>query len=1497
MNALYHKALASLIFLVVVSVLTSLAQQNQIFSGKTENYIEELSALMTNLPEQYEDVLNNFIKAWKEDSLFDDTEQRNIVTISQLMIERKARPYPHFYKMMLCMLDFEQYNKVPRNYTNWIEGFIDILKDKKTKTFEFDNLLEVTDVLLRKNYLYQSSSTIWKASSSDYTIENRKELTIEFGKTDLICYSKRDSIHLFDTRGVLYPVNNLWKGEAGLVTWERGGYSRDDVFAHLKTYQIDLTKSEYTAEDVTFTNKLYFKEPLTGTLEDKVKYNINKEDATYPKFDSYTKTFAIHNLYENIDYEGGLSMQGAKLVGTGTIENNAKLRIYRNDTLVLTASSVYFGFRTDRVASQRTAISIKLRQDSIYHPDLFFTYRVKNHELTLLKTDNYSSQGPYFNSYHKLDMNFDQLTWRMDEDIMHFSAPRGAAIGNAYFESVNYFNYNKFLNMMVLDQEHPLYLLKKFAMLYGSDEFPVSAYADFLHMPLQEVQHQLMRMAFGGFVFYDINTETVTLKPRLYDYLAASINKIDYDVIGFSSNVNAPMDNATYNINTNDLTINGIPEIHLSDSQNVWIYPKDNRIVLKNNRNFQFNGVVEAGLLTFYGKNFFFSYDSFKINLQNVDSLRLDFLTDQRDSYGFPVVDHVRNQLQYITGEVLIDKPDNKSGRKSYPEYPIFNSKENSYVFYERKDIQNGVYKSSDFYFQVDPFVMDSLDNFNYRDLNFKGEFVSAGIFPSFKKELSLQPDNSLGFRHNTPPEGFPVYNGKGTYYEKLWLSNNGLRGDGKLEYLTSTTWSHDFIFYPDSMNTKSVAYEIAQQSKEPQYPKVKSKNNYIHWLPYDDEMYVNKTDVDFNMFNDSTFLSGNLTLQPEGLTGSGRMDLSNSDMRSNLFTYKAYDISSDTADFFLKSLYNEGFTVVTDNVKAHINYQEQKGWFKSNEESTLLTFPDNKYICYLDNFTWDMRKKEVAMGSDMASAEVDYTDETSEPEGPRYISIRHDQDSLNFVSPLANYDYKKNEIKAKGVKFIEVADARIYPDKGEVTIEREAKMSPLVNARIRTNTETLYHTIHSATINITSRNYYSGIGNYDYVDENKEVQLIHFNEIKVDSGGHTVATGDIYEAANFRLSPVYLFQGRAFLRSTEPLLTFKGGVKIEYNCERPVPSWLYFQTQIDPNNIYIPLPRQPVDINRQKISAGLYMYYDSVHIYPAVLSKSKSYSDRAIVTSYGYLYYDRAARLFKIGSKEKINDFTLPQDYLSIHREECRLYGEGNIDLGEDLGQVKLHAYGNVKNDLTKNETTLDVVLSLDFFIAEPMVLLMANEIDSVQGLDPVDLTRPVWKKTLNALLGADRAQIITDELNLFGTIKALPAELNHTIIFNDLKLKWNDMTNSYQSVGKIGIASIDKVQINKLVNGYMELQIKRSGDIFDFYLEIDRRTYYYFGYTRGVMQTLSSNRTYVETIMNMKSRDRKTKVAKNETSYIYMISTDRKRDAFYQKYRHTIEEVPGEE
>ncbi len=97
-------------------------------------------------------------------------------------------------------------------------------------------------------------------------------------------------------------------------------------------------------------------------------------------------------------------------------------------------------------------------------------------------------------------------------------------------------------------------------------------------------------------------------------------------------------------------------------------------------------------------------------------------------------------------------------------------------------------------------------------------------------------------------------------------------------------------------------------------------------------------------------------------------MYLEGAEIQSDQFAYKADEINADTSDFFLKSLHTKGYTVLTENVNSHIDFSTQKGLFRSNEEFALVSFPENKYVSYLDNFEWDMDKKILAMGSSSAT-------------------------------------------------------------------------------------------------------------------------------------------------------------------------------------------------------------------------------------------------------------------------------------------------------------------------------------------------------------------------------------------------------------------------------------------------------------------------------------------------------------------------------------------------
>jgi hypothetical protein len=158
-----------------------------------------------------------------------------------------------------------------------------------------------------------------------------------------------------------------------------------------------------------------------------------------------------------------------------------------------------------------------------------------------------------------------------------------------------------------------------------------------------------------------------------------------------------------------------------------------------------------------------------------------------------------------------------------------------------------------------------------------------------------------------------------------------------------------------------------------------------------------------------------------------------------------------------------------------------------------------------------------------------------------------------------------------------------------------------------------------------------------------------------------------------------------------------------------------------------------------------------------------------------------------------------------------------------------------------------------------------------------------------LYEVLGKAEAEVYRADLAT-GKPKAIPLEVQHTLNLTDLKLRWNRKTNSYQSIGKIGIGNIYNNNVNRMVDGFVEITRKRSGDYMDLYLKLDDQNTYYFGYTRGVMQVFSTNTDFLASIRKLTLKQRVMEVPKNETSYIFMIASDSKVNNFKRSYNRYL-------
>jgi hypothetical protein len=382
------------------------------------------------------------------------------------------------------------------------------------------------------------------------------------------------------------------------------------------------------------------------------------------------------------------------------------------------------------------------------------------------------------------------------------------------------------------------------------------------------------------------------------------------------------------------------------------------------------------------------------------------------------------------------------------------------------------------------------------------------------------------------------------------------------------------------------------------------------------------------------------------------------------------------------------------------------------------------------------------------------------------------------------------------------------------------------------------------------------------------------------------MAEGIIGKDQYFTLSPYFSFQGNVELYAKKTFLTFNGGAGLIHECDIFEDTYLKFREEIDPAFIYIPIEEQPFDIDMNYTYAGLFLAGDSVHIYPAFLSEKRLPRDRYIITSHGILYYDRASDEYRISSREKLRyPERPPGNILRLSRSACIVSGEGRISTGMLPGQVRISSVGNAIHNINSRDTELNLTLSLNFFISEDAFEIMATEIDNTPSLGAVDLSSPDYIKNLQELIGRERAEKYQTELGLYGEYQSSVPELTHTLFFTDVKLVWNQETRSYRSDGKISLGSINGDQINKQVDGFLEFTKRRNGDLVDIYLELDRRNWYYFGYSRGVMSVLSSNREFNAAIEEVKPNQRKMKTPRDEVAYIYSVSDPRKKAMFLRR------------
>jgi len=1274
---------------------------------------------------------------------------------------------------------------------------------------------------------------------------------IHLKKGDLILASQTDTFEIIGTEGYFLFNEKLFRGQDGLVDWSRLGQPREAMQARLKQYEFKVDVSEFTFEDVLFNQPAKIDVPISGVMNLDLRPGRSQRE-TYPRFISYNANTPIKGIgSEKLTFKGGVNYQGMNFysktaydepsVLEGTINGVKKFKSVSKDFIFNNEDSTVYAAKSDLI--------IYHQGDSIFHPAVEFSYDYQTDELVSETSVEGYKTTPFRSSYYNMDVTGDELLWNLNNDFLNISINSARADVPLSLESKDFYSADRYFDLSQIFSFHPLIAALNLANKNGGTFYIYDMARQYNINEGLAVKAMELLMS-RGLVKLDETTGAVDVTDKGYHYMKSSKKATDYDDLIISSLIsNSP--NATISFKDSVMTVRGVEKFLVSDSLDVVITPNNQEIRVLKNRDIEFDGALDAGNFQFNGERFTFRYDSFLVNLTQVDSIKLKVELDagKREALS--------NQLVKTSGVLRINDPNNKSALRSMPEFPIFSSNESASVFFDKPEVLKGAYDST-VYFEVPPFKLDSVADADPSQYAFEGVFHSNGILPDFKENLKLRDDKSFGFVHSIPDSGYSLYKSGGRLFGEVQLDKNGISSPGVIEYLTGTFDNERATMFLDSLVvTKGIKAELAAGFVDTvSYPALSIEAYSMDWHAKIDSMLLKNIEKEkpFRIFDNQAKLDGEVLLRQSGLFGKGILDVSGSTLSSDSISFSMNAFEAKNSEFTLKADNSPRPILSSEGVRINFDVANQLATIEPEVAGTAaLDFPYAQFKTSIPSALWDVNNKSVTMSKA----------ENIPLEQSFFYSTNRRLDSLAFYAAGAVYDIDSKELEVTGIPYIKVADAQITPENNKLTILENSKIGTLSNAVILMDTAGLYHRLYNAEINILSRTRFEGRGTYELVNAVQDTFAIQFNDFQFiandnENGPHTRASGAVTAGEGIRVSPGFIYEGDVTMYAYKEALRLDGAVTLDLASLKERNIWIEYSSNDDIQEVIINFDQAQTRQGRP-LNAGL--HFDKQTPYLSFITEKRSPVDQDFfVPKGGMLYYDAGTKTFRIDNQNKKDDpslnFAGSMFGYNEDKQEVSFEGKLNFLTGSNLEVIQ--AAGKGKGNLDSANFELSAMFTMNFGMPlEAHTAFAGNlkEMSEQLGVPKAHEDRSDMIYRIAEFIGDDATR--NWDLSYQSIPKALVNAsgglLLKDLVITSVDLKWSEQIKSFYSEGKIGISNVSNVDLDMQLDGYMEIRKDPEGDILTLLLEMTDGTWYYFNYDGFQLETYSSNDAYNAQIPNI--------------------------------------------
>lgn len=1274
------KILLKLLFILLVATapLFNANGQNVVIKTDQKDFIKQIHSILYDKKGDLQLArIKNFMpyleKKWSEER-FTSEEKDKIISITDKMVKNKMLNAAAFVEYFAALSDIAMSSLSHNSIECWLEYADKHYKDKNQKAFA--EWLVTIQKLIEENRLYKSGSMQWLMNNATYSFEDVDGFSVKVESCDLVCLSRTDSLVIRETNGYFDGVSK-WTGSGGRVDWKKfNDENLNDVFVEFDKYTINLKNFEYVVDSARLTNPKLPTTSILGRFHDKVFTIPPSKKSQFPTFVSYNDSYQLTDVFKNVDLFGSVGMRGVNMMVSGRNERPSVVTFRNEDKAVMFLRSQMFSFNDEGFASDAVNVTIPFENDSIYHVNLQMRYGENKRELMLFMPTN--GNGRFGDSYHNIDISIDAMYWNIDDKQASFYklSPLGTD-SHGFIKSEKYFEKDDFLDIQGMDKENPLTVVYNYLEQYNEKEVRIRDLCDFVRKPEQQVVSMILRLEQLGYLNYDNVNKTAYPKESLYNAVKASRGLVDYDIIKIESFTRRRQTNFILNFDNFDFDVFGVKKVNVSKAKNVTIYPDSLKITFKKNLDFDFGGRLTAGLFEFYSNKGNFLYDDFLVDFKHVDSV--SFFVRKRDIEPNGGFVRVKNVLADIECTIMLDDKNNKSGEKDTPNYPILKSKQQSYIYFDKPSINDGLLDRKKFNYVVDPFEIDSLLTFSTTGMAFQGVLHSAGLFPDIRHPLLIEDDYSLGLDWDFGEDGTTAFDNKARYFNRISLSNRGFFGDGRIEYNNTKFSSPHFVFYLDSV--VCIADQLMVNAVQGRYsrPSLSVDSASVSWHFTHDSLFVKTLQKPADIYNDYDF-HGLLSLTPDGLTGAGFMNVDKSKIKSKDFKFALNSFVADTSDFLFT--FDGREAVVASGFNISVDVDNNKSVFRHIDSMpNTLEFPLNSVKSVVNYAEWTMKDNNFSF------------------ETESFFSTN----PLNLFTVncgKADYNVATNIITASAVKNVVKGKFVIGPKDGIVCMMENAVIDTLRGATVFLDSIDLNNSLTDINIVINDEGL-RGEGYCQYTDPFLMKHDIFLSDIRSEGDSVMSGKGTISQEESLALDDNFAFYGNVFFRSDRNIIRFNGFAKMTTEKYHGF-GWFPFETEIMPENIVLPLG----DTVSHFVSSGIVRTSRGLAV--DFLKEGGTPEPEDVFASYdGSVRFDRPSSSYIIENPDKQKN-----SKMVFNTKTDKVSGDVATDFGLGARFMKFDADGTFDYSYEYDSLLFDVNLLLDFPIENKLIDMMFDTI-----------------------------------------------------------------------------------------------------------------------------------------------------------------------------------------